>query len=235
MPALGGYSCAKSRQTREPGLPAILSRVRFSDPLHPALEGGQAQPGQGSRRQGPLQGSGCQKEPGCPLRRAAKGWEFQGRRANGLPCVPPSVGPGGEDSTRPSCPHPLLTSARRAQCFLQADPSLLFLCSGISSHPISIFTLWPGEGLAFPGVSGRGAGWAAQLHFWNLTTLPPPRLHLGLRSLKGSPPHPGHRLGQGAVGHCIWAGSAASRVLGRAWASTVTQARDECSGTRCLG
>lgn len=45
----------------------------------------------------------------------------------------------------------------------ELTPSLLFLCSGISSHPISIFTLWPGKGLAFWG--GGRAGWAAQLHF----------------------------------------------------------------------
>lgn len=45
----------------------------------------------------------------------------------------------------------------------ELTPPLLFLCSGISSHPINIFTLRPGKGLAFWG--GGSAGWAAQLHF----------------------------------------------------------------------
>lgn len=98
----------------------------------------------------------------------------------------PSVGPGGGGQHRPSCPHPLLTSARRAQCFLQADP---FPCSSSALQhqlpSISIFTLWPGKGLAFWG--GGRAGWATQLHFLgHLTTLPPPRLPPGPEILKGS-------------------------------------------------
>lgn len=111
-----------------------------------------------------FRGSGCQKEPGCPLRRKAKGWESpEGEGPMGAALCAPSVGPGRRGTAQTLLPSPVAHLCPPCPV-LPAEltpPALPLLWHQLPSH--QHFHPVAREGLAFWGWCGEAR--AAQLHF----------------------------------------------------------------------
>lgn len=164
-------------------------------PSPSCLGDGQVQPSQEQLNAGPIsEAQGARKSLGV-LRDARPGLRALGENGwRGLPGVPPSVGRGRGEQHR----LPLTSPVARRLCPLRlvlpaelTPPPAPPLCSGISSHPIGIFTPGPGKGLALWG--GGRDGWAATLCFQNWTSTwawDPQRV----------PTHPSHGPGPGGLG-----------------------------------
>lgn len=123
-----------------------------------------------------------------------QGCVLRGRRAGvGCPACPRVWG-GGEGSSTDSPTSPVALRLCPLRPVLPAElppPPAPPLCSGISSHPIGIFTPGPGKGLALWG--GGRDGWAATLCFQKRTSTwawDPQRV----------PTHPSHGPGPGGLG-----------------------------------
>lgn len=183
------HGCTKSPADTGAWASSLLSKVCFSDPLHPAL--GVARPSlvRSSRRQALLQRLRVPERAWVSFAACGQGLGVPGEKGRrGLPCVPPECGARRRGAAQTLLPSPVAhLCPPRPVLPAELTPPLLLL-SALASAPIP----------SASSLCGQGRGWLSGVVVGELggqpscisrTSLPYPHpdSHLGLRSSKG--PH----------------------------------------------